>query len=103
MPITSAYASSRAIGTTEYTAFQASPSGLGYSRVRVSRPEGDTTLTAMDRAAPPPPVVELEAGMRIGRFVIERRIGAGGMGVVYAARDTELARHVALKLVRPRG
>jgi tetratricopeptide (TPR) repeat protein/predicted Ser/Thr protein kinase len=74
----------------------------GYPR-GVSRPEGDATLTAMDRSGEPPrPVVELGAGARIGRYVIANRLGAGGMGVVYAARDTELAREVALKIVRPR-
>jgi predicted Ser/Thr protein kinase len=39
-------------------------------------------------------------GTRVGRYLIEREIGAGGMGVVYAARDPELDRIVALKLVR---
>lgn len=39
-------------------------------------------------------------GTRVGRYLIEREIGAGGMGVVYAARDPELDRVVALKLVR---
>ena len=69
----------------------------------VSRPEGDTTLTAMDRVAEPClPTVEVAAGTRIGRYVVEQRLGAGGMGVVYAARDGELARDVALKIVRPR-
>jgi eukaryotic-like serine/threonine-protein kinase len=38
---------------------------------------------------------------RIGRFVVERRLGAGAMGVVYAARDPALDRRVAIKLVRP--
>ncbi len=75
---------------------------MGYPR-RVLRPEGDATLTAMDRAGEPPvPLAELGAGARIGRYVIERRLGAGGMRVVYAARDSELARDVALKIVRPR-
>lgn len=43
----------------------------------------------------------LAAGQVVGRFVIEREIGRGGFGVVYAARDPELGRAVALKLLRP--
>jgi tetratricopeptide (TPR) repeat protein/predicted Ser/Thr protein kinase len=70
----------------------------------VSRSKGDRTLTARDRLeATPPPDVELSIGARIGRYVIEERLGAGGMGVVYSAWDTALARSIALKIVRPRG
>src|SRR5262252_5343311 len=41
-----------------------------------------------------------EVGPRFGRYVVLDRIGAGGMGVVYAAYDPSLDRKVALKLLR---
>ncbi|MCA9691480.1 MAG: serine/threonine protein kinase, partial [Myxococcales bacterium] len=37
--------------------------------------------------------------VKIGRFVIIRRLGAGAMGVVYQGHDPELDRKVAIKLV----
>ena len=40
-------------------------------------------------------------GTRVGKFVVEEELGAGGMAVVYAARDPELGRRVALKVLRP--
>ncbi len=41
----------------------------------------------------------LEPGSRLGPYEIRDAIGAGGMGVVYRARDTRLARDVAVKLL----
>ncbi len=40
-------------------------------------------------------------GYRLGEFELVERLGEGGMGVVYRAREIALQRDVALKLVRP--
>jgi len=57
-----------------------------------------------DEPTVPPPVFPAEdlakAGSSVGRYVLLRRIGAGGMGVVAKAYDPELDRHVAIKILR---
>ena len=56
------------------------------------------------RADPAPPLLhadELPRGAAIGRYLVLSRLGAGGMGVVYAAYDPDLDRKVAIKLLRP--
>ena len=44
----------------------------------------------------------LPAGTRVDSFEIEKVLGRGGMGLVYMARDRQLGRKVALKMVRQR-
>jgi eukaryotic-like serine/threonine-protein kinase len=43
--------------------------------------------------------MSLPAGTRLGSFQIVSMLGAGGMGEVYRARDTQLDRDVALKVL----
>jgi tetratricopeptide (TPR) repeat protein len=43
----------------------------------------------------------LQPGDRVGRYVIEAALGQGGMGTVLAARDPDLDRRVAIKVLHP--
>jgi eukaryotic-like serine/threonine-protein kinase len=41
----------------------------------------------------------LAPGARLGAYEVTGRLGAGGMGEVYRARDTRLDRTVAIKVL----
>ena len=52
----------------------------------------------------PPESIEVDrTGTQVGRYQVEGLLGRGGMGEVWAARDTELDRPVALKFLRTEG
>jgi len=66
--------------------------------------ESDAQLTRTGRldiaVTPGPDLGAIATGTVIGEFTIERRIGQGGMGIVYLARQQAPDRAVALKLLR---
>ena len=43
--------------------------------------------------------MRLTAGAQLGSYHIQSALGAGGMGEVYLARDTNLGRDVAIKVL----
>ena len=43
----------------------------------------------------------MRPGDKVGKFVIKRQIGRGGMGRVYLAHDPAIDREVAVKVLRP--
>lgn len=58
-----------------------------------------STSRAADAGVDTDPEV-FEPGERLGRYEITQLLGAGAMGIVYAARDLELDRRLALKVLR---
>ena len=70
--------------------------------VRMTKLRGQSVRTRHLASSLEARLFGVRAPVRLGRFEIEERIGAGGMGVVYRAIDPELDRTVAVKLLSRR-
>jgi tRNA A-37 threonylcarbamoyl transferase component Bud32/HEAT repeat protein len=62
---------------------------------------GADAVKCPDDGAAPEVVETLPPGARLGKYRIDRMLGDGGMGFVYAATQEELKRRVAIKMLRP--
>jgi tetratricopeptide (TPR) repeat protein/TolB-like protein len=65
-------------------------------------PFGETPAFLFAIQNEPAAAAALEPGFRLGRYEIVAWLGAGSMGEVYRARDPQLGRDVAIKVLSPR-
>ncbi|WP_437840445.1 nSTAND1 domain-containing NTPase [Sorangium sp. So ce1153] len=78
--------------------------GAPHEETHVVQAEGPVRAPRAPAILPPSPSLgrdgqPLAAGSSIGHYEILRELGRGGMGMVFLARDTRLARLVAVKLL----
>src|SRR6185503_4915495 len=63
---------------------------------RLSRPDRDPHL-----GYPRVWMSGIDSGIRVGKYEVGRKLGQGGFGILYVARDHELGRDIAIKFLRP--
>jgi hypothetical protein len=64
-------------------------------------PEADALARAVRKSRVAKNLFAVDEPVRIGRYQLLERVGAGGIGVVWGAWDPELERRVAIKLIKP--
>jgi serine/threonine protein kinase len=85
----------------EEDAFLREVAHVSERQLPATRKDGSTAeASGAPGAEPRPEEGELAPGARLGRYVILKHLGHGGMGVVYLAFDGELERRVAMKVLR---
>src|SRR3954468_19674618 len=75
------------------------PSCCGTSASRTTSPETFSLLIrSLGMTHPTDEFLPLQAAL-VGEYFLQRELGRGGMGIVYLARDVQLDRDVAIKVL----